>query len=99
MSWSAWRLLLFPARPALTSLGLAGVGGLDAGLLVDRVVGADDSASFFGGDGAPVGVAQYVVLAGAPARRDSGEQDGGMWQIAESWCRSVFMSRLYFAAS
>jgi hypothetical protein len=32
--WSAWRLLLFPARPAFAALRLAGVGGLDAGLFV-----------------------------------------------------------------
>lgn len=58
MDWSAWRLLLSPARPTFASLGLAGVGGLDAGLPVDGVVGADDATSFFGGDGAAVGVAQ-----------------------------------------
>jgi hypothetical protein len=74
---SAWRLLLFPARLAFAALGLAGVGGLDAGLLVDCVVSADDLASLFGGDGAAVGVADDVVLPGAPAGRDAGEQRGG----------------------
>jgi hypothetical protein len=47
--WSAWRLLLSPARPAFAPLGLAGVGGLDAGLPVDGVKGADDATSLFGG--------------------------------------------------
>ena len=51
--------------------------GFVAGLLVDLVLGFDDVAAFFGGDGTPVGVAQDVVLAGAPAGRDPGEQDGG----------------------
>jgi hypothetical protein len=68
---------LFPARPAFAAFGLAGIGGLDRGLLVDRVVDADDSASFLGGDGSAVGVAQDVVLAGAPAGGDAGEQGGG----------------------
>src|SRR6202171_5013536 len=75
--WSAWRLLLSPARPAFAPLGLAGVGCFDAGLPVDGVVGADDATSFLGGDGAAVGVAQDVVLAGAPTGGDAGEQDGG----------------------
>ena len=43
MDWCAWRLLLSPARPAFAPLGLAGVGGFDAGLFVDGVVGADDA--------------------------------------------------------
>ena len=76
VDWSAWRLLLFPARPAFAALGLSGIGGLDAGLFVDRVVGSDDSAPFLGGDGPAVGVAQNVVVAGAPASGDPGEQGG-----------------------
>src|SRR5271169_1179526 len=74
---SAWRLLLFAARPAFAVLGLSGIGGFDAGLFVDCVVGADDAASFLGCDEATVGVAQVVVLAGAPAGGDPGEQGGG----------------------
>ena len=56
-NWSAWRLLWFPARPAFAPFGLSGVGGLDAGLFVDYVVGPDDATSLFGGDGLAVGVA------------------------------------------
>src|SRR5687768_5765567 len=75
--WSAWRLLLLPARPAFASLGGAGVRGLGPGLAVDGVVVADDLAAFVGGEGAAVGVADRVGLAGAPAGRDPGQQDGG----------------------
>lgn len=76
MNWSAWRLLLFPARPAFAALGLTGVGGVDASLFVDCMAGADDAASLLWGEGAAVSVTQDAVLSGAPAGRDPGEQDG-----------------------
>jgi hypothetical protein len=63
--------------PPLRRWDLADVGGLDAGLFVDGVVGAHDATSFLGGDGSAVGVAQDVVLADAPTGGDAGEQDGG----------------------
>ena len=76
MDWSAWRLLLSPARPAFDPLGLAGVGGVDPGLAIDAMVGGDEPAAFVGVDGSAVGVAQQVGLTGAPAGRDAGEQCG-----------------------
>ena len=72
-----WWVLLFPACCVFSALGLAGVGGFDAGVFVDGVVGVHDVVSLFGGDGLAVGVAKHVVLAGAPAGGDAGQQGGG----------------------
>jgi hypothetical protein len=78
---------------------LAGVGGVDPGLAIDAVVGGDEPAAFVGVDGSAVGVTQHVVLAGAPAGRDAGQQCGRNMagrRIVVTFSR---MSRLYFAAS
>src|SRR5690348_8939981 len=75
--WSAWRLLLLPARSALVVLGwtVSGRAGPLGG--VDLVVGAHDLAALLGGDRGAVGVAQLVGRGGAPAGGDAGEQDRG----------------------
>lgn len=75
--WSALRLLSLPVRPAFEFLGATSVGCLLSDAAIDLVVFANDLATLGLGDDASVCVAQPVVLTGAPAGADPGEQDGG----------------------
>ena len=77
VDWSAWRLLLSPARPSFESLCAAGVGGLDSNLLVDAVVGGDQFSAFVSVDGSAVDIPHFVGLTCAQAGGDTGQQYGG----------------------